>query len=355
MNDLSVYQKLKPIDGVALNLQISRFLRQAIYSNDLPAGLKLPSVRELAKVWDTSIFTIQCALAPLMEDGLIVSRPRIGAFITERKKDLKYVGIYCNHTMRWASDDMFCSMLTSMLFRKFAEKGVNVLTLFDPRPDEEQTEPFQPLMEAIEFRQIQAVAVVDSTKHNRPWLEKLPIAKTLLSGRPRENAVRVESQDYAILAVRRFAELGCESIGLISNASQNLASTFISEAKTLGLATKPEWIIITEAIGNLESLGFGMFDALWDQDEHPDGLLVFPDVLAKGVVQNMLARKLHIPDKLKVILHQNKEAPHFAPFPFDVIQVSIEECAEAVIGALEQALDGSSPVVTVLPRLIANN
>lgn len=58
--------------------QIMKRLRDQIHAGVLRHGQALPSTRKLAEEWDVSINTINNALAPLIAEGLIVSRDRSG-------------------------------------------------------------------------------------------------------------------------------------------------------------------------------------------------------------------------------------------------------------------------------------
>lgn len=63
-------------EGVAE--QITRQIRDAIHAGRLRHGQALPSTRRLAEEWGVSAKTINAALAPLIAEGLVLSRDRAG-------------------------------------------------------------------------------------------------------------------------------------------------------------------------------------------------------------------------------------------------------------------------------------
>ena len=60
----------------ALHLQVARNIRNGIEAGVLRHGDVLPSTRELAAQWGTSVYTINEAMKLLAEEGLIVSKSR---------------------------------------------------------------------------------------------------------------------------------------------------------------------------------------------------------------------------------------------------------------------------------------
>jgi DNA-binding transcriptional regulator YhcF (GntR family) len=58
--------------------QITKQIRDQVHAGKLRHGQALPSTRQYAEEWGVSLNTINKALAPLMEEGLIVSRDRAG-------------------------------------------------------------------------------------------------------------------------------------------------------------------------------------------------------------------------------------------------------------------------------------
>jgi DNA-binding GntR family transcriptional regulator len=64
--------------------QLARFLRERILSGEYPAGRKLPSIIGLQAESGLSAKTVQRAIAVLAAEGLVVTVPNRGTFVTNR-------------------------------------------------------------------------------------------------------------------------------------------------------------------------------------------------------------------------------------------------------------------------------
>ena len=51
----------KKDETCGIQKQIAEFLRKKLESGKIKAGAKLPSIRTLAKLWDTNIFSVKLA------------------------------------------------------------------------------------------------------------------------------------------------------------------------------------------------------------------------------------------------------------------------------------------------------
>jgi len=65
----------------SLHVQVARQIRNQVAAGVLRDGQRLPSTRELAEQWQVSGFTIQEAMKILMQEGVIVSKPRAGRVV----------------------------------------------------------------------------------------------------------------------------------------------------------------------------------------------------------------------------------------------------------------------------------
>ena len=68
--------------GLARYEQVAEAIRRAIRSGTLSPGQQLPSSRELAKEHDVAVNTAQRAVGTLRDEGWLVVRPTVGAFVS---------------------------------------------------------------------------------------------------------------------------------------------------------------------------------------------------------------------------------------------------------------------------------
>lgn len=65
----------------SMHQQVARNIRNDIAAGVLRDGQPLPSTRELAAQWGVSVFTINEAMRTLIEDGIVISKPRAGRIV----------------------------------------------------------------------------------------------------------------------------------------------------------------------------------------------------------------------------------------------------------------------------------
>ncbi|WP_235998863.1 GntR family transcriptional regulator [Qaidamihabitans albus] len=73
--------------GLARYEQVAESIRRAVRSGKLKPGEQLPPSRELAKEYDVAINTAQRAVSTLRDEGWLVVRPTVGAFVSNTIPD----------------------------------------------------------------------------------------------------------------------------------------------------------------------------------------------------------------------------------------------------------------------------
>ena len=79
--------------GEPLVRQIQAFLREQVEQGVLPVGMRLPSMRELADHLGVSLGIVKQAINTLTAEGWLVSSPRQGVFVAERRARLRDVAL----------------------------------------------------------------------------------------------------------------------------------------------------------------------------------------------------------------------------------------------------------------------
>jgi DNA-binding LacI/PurR family transcriptional regulator len=328
--------------------QIFDQLRERIVSGDLPAGTRIPPIRELASRWKTNYFTVQSGLAPLANEGLISSQPRSGTFVTGPTATLSSVGLYFGVNF-WNSDaDSFYSALFGILCEQLNQRNIKTRLWIDHRPSGKQNTPWPDLQKAVENREVQGVIATMVTGIDVEWLQNLPVPICLAWEASHPATVCNDKRHLIVTALERFQKCGCKSVGLISS-SPSLADIFSTEATNYQLQTAESWIQVLRNSEVCEEAGSRMFKQLWAQDHHPDALLVFPDVLARGVMIAMLEAHLEIPKDLRVIFHMNAELAFYCPFPVDWVVTRATRIASAAIESIENQIAGSRAKMVTIP------
>ena len=81
---------LNKTDGKPLYEQLYIGIKEAIIKGEIPTNTKLPSKRQLADFLSISQTTVELAYGQLLDEGYIMSKPRVGFFV-EKMNELTYV------------------------------------------------------------------------------------------------------------------------------------------------------------------------------------------------------------------------------------------------------------------------
>lgn len=346
--------------------QIERVLRDAIDSGDLPYGTRLQTVPELAEKYNTSLYTIQTALGALEKDGLVNRSRTRGTFITGGVKRLTSVGLYFGQDMMSGGSEMSTYRLLAQRLRILLEdRGIIVHSWVDSRPLEAQTAPLPELTKAVSARSIQGMiaALLNPEKEKLKMLEQLGIPFTCTAMSKIPSQVSYNRRQMAYDGIAELKRLGCKTVGTIlpfelQGLCREPLDAYTDAVSDLGLATRDEWVCVPgEKMQDhqYEAFGYHQLLSIWNQQERPDGLLVYPDTIVRGVVTAILQCGIETPRDLKLVLHRNKGIPLFCPLSASWLETDIDVTAQALIGQLEKLRKGKdvSPVLlseTLIPH-----
>lgn len=328
--------------------QITDILRGKIQSEVIVPGTKLPIIGKLAKKWNTNYFTVQTALSTLANEGLIESTPRSGTFVRSSKIRCTSIGLYFGSNFSRTYADGFYTVLFGILCERLAELNIRPQFWIDHRPPSEQYTPLSALLKAVEKREIQGVIASMVTGEDVKWLKELPVPISLAWNESDPATVTNDLHQMVVVSLRRFRELNCKTVGLITNHAK-LGTMFEEEAKKLKLVTTRDWIRLSETEEVSEVEGATVFKQLWSQETHPEGLLVFPDVMARGAMISMFEKQVRIPEDLRVIFHLNAELVFHCPLQVDWIVSHVIRIADGLISSIQKQVSGAPPTKLMIP------
>lgn len=344
-----------------LYLQVEEFIRKQITSGVYPVDSKLPATAALAAITGTSVCTAQAALSKLCREGLLDRKKGRGTYVKGDKAALTCAGLYFN---KFAIGEHFAfyHALGEELRRKLGEKGVKVRIWNDEREEEEKHEPIASLKRAMEKREIQAIIAPLLSGADLSWLQNSPVPTAVFTTDPLiQTGVSSNQLDFLRLGLTELRRQGCRTVGMISNAivHPNKLDAFglvfysgvVDIINELGMEIRNEWIRYPEQkIPNLPQFGYEQFHALWDLQQRPEGLFIFPDVVATGAVTAILERRLSVPQDVKVVFHANDLLPYVCPVKATFLCTEVGRFADALMQMIYTQLEGGE----AHPILISN-
>jgi DNA-binding transcriptional regulator YhcF (GntR family) len=327
--------------------QVADQVRKKILTKQLLPGTKLPSTAQMAMQIGTDVPTLHRALTELVCEGLITRTPRIGTHVAQWEKGLLRLGVYHSRNI------MAPGMISHRVIEAEVQKASNALKISvqvwtDPRPLARQGTVLPVIDYAARERIIQGLVSTDGDEMHRKWLQKLPVPVVTIGQTP-ATLINFDDESFVNLAIEALIRQGCKSAAFFSPQANDskLVQLFSAACAKAGLVTRPEWQM-GAAINHMESLtensiAYHCFRQLWAQPDHPDGLIVYPDVFTPGVVMAILRENVRVPQELKVVLHRNAEIKLFCPFEATFITSRLADAARAMISQLDTILKGREP------------
>lgn len=356
-------------DSEPVYQQIGRQLRASILDQTISCGTRLPSAQALARQFKTSVFTVQSALNPLVQDGLLERTPRRGTYVRAHPHQLTSAGIYFG-TDFWSHPSMaFYRELYHELIRQLGERGIQHRTWIDSRLAKEQRNPPSDMTTAINNHEIQGLIAGLVHSADMRWLNGLRAPVSMLSASSRPSSVGFDMTALAVQGLQELHRKNCKTVGAIvpfthppttrRNDQPELFRFFPAlqkNAKKLGMTVRKSWVItpLKPKTGiDYEAFGYEAFQRFWQQPNRPEGLIVYPDTVVRGVIIAILELGIKIPGELQLVLHRNEGIPVLCPFRASWLVSSVRLAAAALIDQLARQLS-TKPVAPVrLPLSIS--
>lgn len=332
-------------------------LRRRIVAGEFAPGEKLPTVRVLARENDIPVPTMGRAVRYLSEIGVLYNRPPVGTFVRAHGGEFRRVGIYLTRTP--AKPDMrFYAELVAHLLQQFSTEGVEARVFYDDRGEQEnQTTPWPPLAEAVRNGEIEALAVPLANKCVLNWSYKLgvPAACCGAAKIAGYEAIGWNFTPWCEALAEEFRRRGMRRVGLLSSVPDGInwvglpqfTRQFLTCMEAHRIDCPPEWRLVPDAEfpyagghvewGHRNGLRFLKFP------DRPDALVVFPDIVAVGVISGILESGADALGKTRLFVHCHPDSPIYLPVPCTVFGDSIAENARALIAALHRAAVGEPP------------
>ena len=333
---------------------IADHYRTRILSGELKPGDRLPTARAMAKLFRTSVFSVQHAMAFLVNEGFVDRGHGIGTIVLARVERLVRVGIVV-YTGAWIPETYWKT--ATILAERLEAAGCRPVTLlerYDPKGDAKH------LLEAIRTLDIQGVIALNAPDATLARLSKFRIPLVASSAALKNRRVEFGGTGFCELAVRAAREAGRRRPALLTNYPEAQRDEFLVRAAKAGLRV-PAANVATirgfheNGLAENARLAFEAVRRLLARppDKRPDALAVFPDDILPGVVQAVYASGLRVPDDLLLVLYRNRGVEKFVSLPAVWIDADIPAMADAMVDMLGRVFLGEKVSPIKIPCTLA--
>ncbi|AHF92068.1 GntR family transcriptional regulator [Opitutaceae bacterium TAV5] len=314
-----------------IHRELAHYLQGKIESGALQPGEKLPSVRELARLWGTNIFSVKLATDSLVNTGLLNKQQGKGMFVAAQNGEVLRVGIYMSKAPDSFSfsDISFAFALRDMLCARLQRQGIEFVLYDDYRPSEEHLKPPAELQDAIISSRLQSVIGVIVRSYDQNWFNRLPIGKIRM--------MRDPLIDFDGIAAK-LKQRACQRVAMIAPAGipkREADSFLVTGLKSVGVTIRPDRLRLIEeseiSRHGWGEIGYRNTRELLSAKRRPDALIVYPDNTVQGAIQAILESGIKVPKDLFVFFHRNVELSYYCNFDADYIDVSISDIADKLI------------------------
>jgi len=291
-----------------------------------------------------------------VREGLVERKPRMGTFVRNQGNELRSVGLYYGDEILINHERRFYRSLHVQLLEMLHAGNISTRIFMDCRPKKQRGSPLLDVTNAIRDRVIQALIIPLTDPAQQTWANDLPIPASLFSSARTEcSRIYIDTSRMIDTACRRLRDEGCRTLGLINptpaveqesvgSKDDDIVTCFHTALKKYGLSSRQAWIRVPRTAPDMqERYGFQEFHKLWSQSERPDGLIVYPENVAYGVVLALLEQQVKVPTQLKLVLHKNQNVNFLCPVPANWIITREKDIAEALIQQIKDRFGGLQP------------
>lgn len=333
--------------------QISSSLRDAIMRKKITAGTRLPTTRELGKRWNTPLANVHAALSSLVKEGLLIRKQGVGTIVNSLEHKIGTIAVYVNQDLRNPAS-VFQRLLLSDIEQILVSENIECRVIFENI----EKNGFAHLKELAETRQIQGVIVPSTNRYQLPELEKLPIPFSCMTSSRIKKRVTSTSGIFEKL-IEAIRLQGGTKLAMI-NAQNDLINPeesgeferheyyikLFAALKEAGIENRPEWNYIPEeSDANLVKakythFAYEAFNKIWDNEEKPDCLFVYPDDLIMGTILAVTTHGIKVPEDIKLIMHRNSGNEVLCTLPCYFIETNVHDMAQGLVQLIKDQFEG---------------
>ncbi len=335
------------IPDAPLTTQAYQTLRQQIQL--MSPGVPLPPILELMEQLGVGRLTLDKVYALLERQGYIERKRRKGVFVADRIQTGEIAIVLSEAFLAPGASQAYaqqCRLLRHELHEATPNWTVKLHLGPGTIPGYEIPENLD-LLEPTVLPRLRGVLSFIGLFEVEAKLQEAGVPVVYLgASRDKNPGVLFDMDQFLRDGIRHLAECGCRTVTMLHTryiGKKPLEKSHVPVAATAaaecGLEFRDEWLGYGEG-GWGERLGYDLFLRVWNQGEHPDGILVTDDILCHGVLRAIQEQQICLPRDLRLLTYANRGFDF--PYPQSVTRIAfdLDDCAVRAVRMLEKLAQG---------------
>lgn len=335
-------------------------LRSAIARGKLKPGERLPVRTELESQLKASRMTVQKALDELIRDGFVVSKGKLGTFVSDTPPCLNQYGLVLPHSPthpRW--NGYHDALLYSLHeLNESMQQQIKVYYSVDHPTDTN----YQALYEDVKSKRLAGLMFAEGPinlphtdlMHN----QKLPMVASM-SGKPSAGLEHLVSCGFDIqssfdLALKILRERQCRRVGviLLSKAREMLTGFIPQTMEKNGFTFNPVFCQSASMEYRDEARYVVRLMMSLPKEQRPDGLFISDDNLVPAVCRGLIESGIKVGQELQVAAHRNYPSQSQQMLPLHEVIYDIRQLLAICLKRLEAKRKGDASTRPVMIKAI---
>ena len=333
--------------------QIIQDLRQKIEDGTFKPGDQIGPQQELAKQYGVSLITVKNAIAQLVAEGLLFSRPAKGTFVAEKKirrgdgsahKSIGLVLSDINHA--------YFSMIVRGIEAQAYELGFNILLSNSSgsiEKEENQIEHFRKIgVDGLIIASLSGESKV--TKYlQRLHREDFPYIMISYVHDPEYWYIGTDNDLGGFIATEHLIKTGYESIGYVHLGKHNLLSEvrkngYYRALMEHGKKFSSDNIFVLDAdhrdiTVERHHLGEKFCKEFVSLSKKPEALFFFEDMVAMGFIAAASENGLRVPEDVAVVGYDDVVVSRYSSVPLTTVHRQVDMVGRMAVDIVQKRIN----------------
>lgn len=329
---------------------LSEQLQQMV--SQMQPGQRLPSVRELQKLWGVSLSTVNAVLDELESKRIVDRRPRSGIFVSDQAHRRKVAIITDPNYMFDPGGSAFWGLLTRGLWAELSRRQMEVSfhvvhVNLDAAPGTVDNRRLQAsFVEELRERRVDGVISIGVDHPTVHWIEAQGIPVAAFAG-PAMYWVGIDYRGMARTGLKAIQQKGRRRVAALYGWAEH--RRLASLPRRYGLESVAELYDVPKPSYTCSDTEFA-YEAAKEwfsraKEQRPDAILSLHDMATLGVLMAMRELKIEPGCDVTVATHVNVGSPVLLGWHRQLIRLEFDpiDVCRKLGAALEAAMDGIVP------------